>query len=296
MATIPTYPGLAGFPLQFANNGQSFRPDPNTQDTKNLNALGEKIWNESHAVDATLGGAAYGSKEWTYQFVQNGKANAISVPLPFPNMLGWEAYFPKYGASPTQQDFAPGETPFNQCDNYKSDGNLAVADFLLRYSAYRDTDTLPGTVITKAQGVTNVKVEYNQEAQAHGCTTVPFPEAVGATRVAAEAPPTPKPTPKPNTLNGAPLDETGGGYPGNVNAPIPDGNSTAVGGGPPSVFTNPSGPIPNVGMPPKPLVDVVATETTGQAAAAAPTTDSGGKLWMILLIGGALLIVASQES
>lgn len=300
MATLPTYPGVDGFPLQFDSTGRSFRPDVNTSDFKNLNAAGLKIWNESHAVDPTLGGAPYGSAAWQYQFVQNGKANSISVPLPFPQMIGLEDYFPKYTAGATVVDFAPGENVLSKCDQYKADGALAVADFKLKYGAYGDTDILPGTVITKAQGITNVKVNYNQEAQAHGCTVLPFPEAAGMSTVAAEPPVnTNPPRPKTNvTLNGVPLDEngvpvTGGPYPGNVNDPVPVGPSSGVGSGPVTIYTaSPSGPNP--GMPPRPLTDAqvnLATTGTLDGIKVTPTTDNKG-LWIVA--GAVVLFLAIQ--
>ena len=298
MPTIPPYPSFASWPRQFNQQGQLIAISTQNADIKNLDALGAKIWAEAHAVDPTLGGAAYGSDAWRYQFEQNGRAASVGVPLPFPQMIGWDAYFPAYTATSTKQDAAPGETPFNQCDNYKKDGALALADFSLRYPNLRDTDLVPGTVITKAQAVTNIKVDYNQEAKAHGCTSIPFPEADGKTRVAAEPPPAPPPTPKPNTLNGTPVDEngtpaTGGPYPGDVNTPVPQGQSSPTGGGPTVIATNPNGPIPNPGMPPRPLPEppgVIATEgPTGQLNPYTPTAPGQSFPWLWLAIGVAVV-------
>lgn len=200
---IPPYPGLAGFPRQFDSTGRLIPLQP-TADILNLSKAGEKIWNEAHAVDETLGGsAAYGTPAWEWQFTQNGRANSIGVPLPFPQMIGWDTFFPAYKSDSTKQDFAPGETPFDQCSQYFSDGNLAVGSFNLKWSSLGEGDYLPGTKLTKAQARDNVKIDTRLAAIAFGCTSLPFPEVAGKTLAPEGA--TYNPPPPPATLtDGAP--------------------------------------------------------------------------------------------
>jgi len=247
---IPSYPSFAGFPTQFDATGRAYQVDPSSADAQNLDKIGRQIWDESHLVDPSLGGAAFGTPQWTYQFQQNGKANSISVPLPFPNMVNVLTYFPQYGPNATKEDFAPGETPFDQCAQYKTDGATALVEFNTRYANVRDTDLLPGTVITKQQGVVNLKLDYNQASKAFGCSGLPFPEVDGMTPVAADPPPVLPPPLPGNTLNGNPIDAPVPSDPPPLGAPTDDTpplpatptptTTTPTGGGTPGVTTTPT--------------------------------------------------------
>jgi hypothetical protein len=284
-----------------------FRPDPNTADTKNLLAAGLRIWNESHAVDPSLGGpdAPYNSPAWRYQFQQNGKANSIGVPLPFPNMIGWEAYFPAYKPDATKQEVAPGEAPFNQCDNYRKDGDLALADFRLKNPGLSMSDVVPGTVATRAQIEDNIKINYNAAAKAYGCTRIPYPEADGKTVVQADPPPVVTPRPKPNTLNGEPLPEspatTGGPYTADAGAGSPDvppgpAPSNPTGGGPLTV----AGPVTTVpagvGAPGlDPRFGAGGDPTFGGSVVPAGSQPQGGRMFWVLAVAGVALYFATKE-
>lgn len=176
---IPPYPGAAGFPGVAASDGNIYSWDTSTADFKNLNAIGLQLWNESHAVDPSLGGEAQaGSSAWDYQFRQNGRANSIGVPLPFPNMDQWQAFFPAYTEHATVRDLAPGDYPFDQCANYRPDGLQAIAAMESKYRQYGENDVVSGG-ITKAQMRVNIMIDYNNEAAKFGCSSIPFPEAVG---------------------------------------------------------------------------------------------------------------------
>lgn len=268
----PPYPGAAGFPRYFDASGRLYDASKRA-DFALLDAAGLKIWTDAHAEDARLfpgaTDAPYGSERWSLHFKWNGQANSIATPLPFPNMIGWETYFPQYTATSTKQDHAPGETPFNQCDNYRTDGNTALADFGFRYAALAETDYIPGTRLTKAQARTNIKVEYNEAAKAYGCTTTPFPEALGATRMPENPPPVPTATTGGNKLNGQTI--TGAG----------DGPYVAVDTG-----TADSG----IGAP-------ADGGSVGQVTPAGDpqATPGNGRMWLVILAAGVLVYAVTQE-
>lgn len=298
MATIPPYPGLAGFPRQFDQTGRLI-PLQNTADTQNLNAAGLKIWNEAHAVDPTLGGAPYGSPGWTYQFQQNGRANSIGVPLPFPDMAGWETFFPAYKSDSTKEDFAPGETPFDQCQQYFSDGNLAVGTFNLKWASLGEGDYLPGTRLTKALARQNVKIDTRNAAIAYGCTNLPFPEVAGlalAPEGATYNPPPPATLTDGNQRpNLTPTESTTGPVASDppLTGVVPTGSSDLP--GPSSVPAGSStADRPNLDFPaPTP------TPNAGDLSAAAPvgtTLDSltrNPAMW--LLVAVALVVLTSRK-
>lgn len=294
---IPPYPSLAGFPVQWDSTGTiRFRPDPNSADVRNIDAFGLALWNESHAVDPSLGGAPYGSPQWDYQYRQNGRANSVGAPLPFPAMVGWESYFPAYKADATKEDTAPGETPFNQCDNYRKDGDLALADFRLKHPGLALSATVPGTVATRQQIEDNIRIDYNEAAKAFGCANVPYPEVQGKTRVVADPPPVVVPAPRPNLLNGQPIPVTGGGTPADATnadtAPAP-APTTPTGGGPPSVFTpGPAATVPaGIGAPGlDPRFSGPLDASTTAPAPSDPSPTSGR--WTLVLIAAAVVFLA----
>lgn len=302
---IPPYPGLAGFPRQFDQTGRLLTIAA-TPDNLNLNAAGEKIWNAAHAVDPTLGGAPFGTPGWTFQFTENGKANSIGVPLPFPQMVGWETYFPAYKADSTKQDAAPGETPFDQCSQYFADGNLAVGTYNLKWSALGEGDYLPGTRLTKAQGRTNVKIDTRNAAIQFGCTNLPFPEVAGLTLAPEGA--TYNPPPPATTTDGSPngnpnltptdvaTGPTGGGDPG-VSGVVPTGSSDLPGpasGPPPGSST---ADRPNAYPIPAPTATPNAGDLSGSSATPAGVTlDSltrNPAVWVAVAV--ALVVLTSRK-
>lgn len=292
---IPPYPGLAGFPRQFGMNGRLIPLNP-TADVLNLNAAGEKIWNEAHAVDPSLGGtAAYGTPAWEYQFVQNGRANSIAVPLPFPQMIGWDIYFPGYKADSTKQDIAPGETPFDQCANYFTDGNLAVGSFNLKWAALGEGDYLPGTRLTKAMARDNVKIDTRTAAMAYGCTNLPFPEVAGKTLAPEGA--TYNPPPPPATLtDGAPsgdpnltptaVEEGPVNANGPVSGVVPTGSSDLP--GPSSTVPSGSSTADRPNATPSGTTTVGAPSSSASGGATLESVVRNPLVWV--LVAGALLL------
>lgn len=256
-----------------------------TAEGRALVPVAQKIWSDAHNADPLPDTQipAYGSDRYRLWMEWNGKAWSIGTPLPFPLFPDLDVYFPGYRFGATAAEVAPGEVPFNQCDNYRTDGNLQLADYGQRYAALADTDILPGTVITKAQGRMNIKVEYNDAAKAYGCTTVPFPEALGQTRMTAEPPP-------------VVAVDTGNADSG-IGAPVPAGNSSPTGGGPVTVVRDTPPPVIPPPLPrplPTPPSDFGSVGQVTPAGDPQATASGGGRMWLVILAVGVVLYVAGK--
>ena len=234
-----------------AEDFQRLTPGPSRQGIAwdvHLQTAAQKIFDQAYADVAQLGGVgAYGSPGWVRAWQANGAAWSIGSTLPFPDVAPFDFPMPQEGP-------APGEIPFDQCANYRPDGESAIGHLKLKY-ANAPAGAIVSGGLTLAELITNTMISYNDEAARFGCRNVPFPEAAGLVPKPENYAPVPVVGPPVNTFT--PED---GGPPVVL---VDDGSNVPTG--------DPAGPPP---PPPLPIPDPTPTPPGGGDSSGGP--DAGG--------------------
>lgn len=246
-----------------------------------LQAYAQKLYTQAYDEVDALGGDidTFGSPAFQAAYKWNGTLWSIGVSIPFPTVL--PEHFPGLVGGK-----APGEIPFDQCANYRTDGLNELAVFEAKYKAYGENDVVSGG-ITKKEMRLNIKKAYNDESAAHGCSSIPFPEAVGWVPVAEHYPEVPTISPTPvNTFT--PAD---GGPPvvlvdDGSNVPLDDPYTPPP--RPPTVIPDPNDTTPNTSTGPDDSSSGPVTTTP---------TGSGGasSMWGLLALGGVALLLLRRK-
>lgn len=282
---IPPYPSYTAYPNNYARdgNGGFFRVDPSKNaNAAMLDAYGRKLWNDAHTADAAFGSDLTPPKPGTPRFELwfdwNGRANSVGVPLPFPQFPDVFTWWPAYAPNATPQDVAPGEfgTP-DPCDEYRINGLRDISIVNQKWAAIPE-GVVVSAGMTKQNMRDNIMLSYNAEATSRGCSTIPFPEAVGKTMTAESypvgpsAPPTPVNTFTPN--DGGPtviLDPDGSNVPPYMPPPpphvIPTGDTppTPWTAGGPDDGIRPLEATPPITVAPKPSLSLALMAGIGAA-------------------------------